>query len=165
MSEREYPYCVGNGDCYPCPWTGWNKTFCGPPVTYCNTSQSCKATKNSNFAAKIKSWSPVTSNEEDLVNVVYNKGPISVLLNAQFLQYHSSGVWDPSEDECDPTSLDHAVLIVGYGVYDSWVYGQQPYWLVKNSWGTDWADMGGYFMILRGKGTCGINTAATTSNV
>jgi len=165
MSEEQYPYCVGDGSCYPCPLAGWNKTFCGPPVTFCNKNQSCRANKSTKFVAKIKSWSLVTSNEEDLVQVVYQKGPISALMNAQFLQFHSSGVYDPSEDECDPKGLDHAVLIVGYGTYDSWVYGTQKYWLVKNSWGKDWADMGGYFMILRGEGTCGINTALTTSNV
>ena len=40
--------------------------------------------------------------------------------------------------------------IVGWGV-DSSV----PYWLVANSWNTDWAE-NGYFRILRGKNECGI---------
>ena len=44
----------------------------------------------------------------------------------------------------------HAVKIVGWGV-DSSV----PYWLVANSWNTDWAE-NGYFRILRGKNECGI---------
>ena len=53
--------------------------------------------------------------------------------------------------------LDHAVLLVGWGVE-----GDKPYWTVKNSWATKWGE-DGYFRILRGKGTCGINTQVTTS--
>lgn len=44
----------------------------------------------------------------------------------------------------------HAVKIIGWGVEDN-----VPYWLVANSWNTDWAE-NGYFRILRGKNECGI---------
>jgi Papain family cysteine protease len=30
-------------------------------------------------------------------------------------------------------SLDHAVLLTGYGTYESWD-GSTPYWEIKNSW-------------------------------
>lgn len=44
----------------------------------------------------------------------------------------------------------HAVRILGWGVeIDS------PYWLVANSWNTDWGDKG-FFKILRGNNECGI---------
>ena len=57
--------------------------------------------------------------------------------------------------DSSPDNLDHAVLLVGYGV-DS-----VPYWTVKNSWGEDWGE-GGYFRIVRGTGACGLNTAVVT---
>ncbi|KAF4533276.1 hypothetical protein B566_EDAN010511 [Ephemera danica] len=44
----------------------------------------------------------------------------------------------------------HAVKILGWGVEDD-----TPYWLVANSWNTDWGN-GGFFKILRGEDHCGI---------
>jgi C1A family cysteine protease len=64
---------------------------------------------------------------------------------------------------CDPASLDHAVLLVGFGT-DSNGGGGGDYWRVKNSWGESWGE-DGYFRIGRGSGLCGINTAVTTAVV
>lgn len=46
----------------------------------------------------------------------------------------------------------HAVKVVGWGVEDS-----TPYWLVANSWNSDWGDKG-YFKIARGNDECGIES-------
>jgi len=52
------------------------------------------------------------------------------------------------------TTLDHGVLVVGYGTESG-----TDYWTLKNSWGTTWGEKG-YFRILRsdaaGKGICGL---------
>jgi len=44
----------------------------------------------------------------------------------------------------------HAIKILGWGEENN-----TPYWLVANSWNTDWGDQG-YFKILRGKDECNI---------
>ena len=50
----------------------------------------------------------------------------------QAFQFYEAGVFD---GDCG-TSLNHAVTIVGYGDDD------MPYWILKNSWGTDWGEDG-----------------------
>jgi len=80
---------------------------------------------------------------------------VSVAIEAnQFaFQYYSGGVLTGT---CG-TSIDHAVLVVGYGTTDG-----QDYWLVKNSWGASWGE-DGYVLICRNcndngaDGECGIN--------
>lgn len=64
-------------------------------------------------------------------------------------------------------ALSHAVIAVGWGeeaveTYD--VSGNAktevvPYWIVRNSWGKDWAD-GGYSKMVRGKNFAGVEYAA-----
>ena len=80
---------------------------------------------------------------------------MSVLVNASMLQYYHKGIWNPVL--CDPTSLNHAVLIVGYGEE-----GNKPYWIIKNSWGPDWGE-DGYYRLTMNKGKCGINTFVTSA--
>lgn len=54
-------------------------------------------------------------------------GPITVCIDASqpSFQLYKGGVYD--EQSCNPIVFDHAVLIVGYGVYQG-----KDYWLVKN---------------------------------
>jgi len=52
---------------------------------------------------------------------------------------------------CKSAVADHAVLAVGYGTDAK----GNKYWLVKNSWGTNWGEKG-YFRIQRGTNMCGI---------
>ncbi|CAH8560046.1 unnamed protein product [Schistosoma guineensis] len=44
----------------------------------------------------------------------------------------------------------HAVRLLGWGEENN-----VPYWLIANSWNSDWGD-NGYFKIVRGKNECGI---------
>lgn len=46
----------------------------------------------------------------------------------------------------------HAIRILGYGVEDG-----TKYWLVANSWNSDWGDQG-FFKILRGEDHLGIES-------
>ena len=69
-------------------------------------------------------------------------------------------LWWPYNDAsgvmtgCCNKEVDHAVLIVGYGVSNN---GSMPYWLIKNSCGESWG-YNGYLYLQRGTDQCGITS-------
>jgi len=149
-AERDYRYCIPPlGTCFPCVA---NTALCGEQ-TFCNTT--CKA--NVTLSAFISGYQNVTSQDEDVIaQHLVEHGPLSVALNAMWLQFYHSGVSDPAYCPGDLDSLDHAVLLVGFGVRTNWLGEKQKYWIVKNSWAETWG-MKGYFELVRGKSKCGIN--------
>lgn len=62
-------------------------------------------------------------------------GPVSAKIDAshESFQFYSEGVY--YEENCDENNINHDVLIVGYGTEKD---SNLNYWLVKNSWGTNW---------------------------
>eukprot|EP01137_Pigoraptor_chileana_P019092 Opistho-2@79641 len=75
--------------------------------------------------------------ESALTSAIAEIGPIAVTIYAsEALQDYSEGVF--VDTTCAGQEPNHAVTVVGYGTYKG-----QDYYLVKNSWGTDWG-MGGY---------------------
>ncbi|KAA0191281.1 Viral cathepsin, partial [Fasciolopsis buskii] len=133
MSEKDYPYEA-------------------------HKENSCHLVKN-NVSAKIDDWAQLPKDEKKLAAWLVENGTITVGINANFLQFYMSGISHPPHFLCSDEGLDHAVLLVGYGVSS---FLRRPYWIVKNSWGSGWGESG-YFRLYRGDGTCGINADATTS--
>lgn len=92
--------------------------------------------------------------------------PISVAIQAdQFpFQFYKNGVL--TDDSCGARAqLDHGVLAVGYG---SDLETNEPYFLVKNSWGPTWGESG-YIRLSRASendfGMCGILKMASYPEV
>ncbi|XP_062519424.1 procathepsin L-like [Corticium candelabrum] len=164
-SEQDYPYCSGTGKCYPCATSKYNKTRCGPPTPYCRKNDSCDARLDSmKFVPglRVLDWVAIRGEETEMMSQLVTRGPLSILINAEFLQFYHSGVWSPPKFLCG-NDTDHAVLLVGYGT-EKVLFGEKPYWLVKNSWGMKWG-MDGYFKLERGKGICGVETGVTSAVV
>jgi len=109
--------------------------------------------------ATIKSWASVSTDETKIADYLVANGPLSIGINAEWMQTYTSGISDPWF--CDPSELDHGVLIVGFGIGEEWD-GATPFWIIKNSWGADWGE-NGYYRIIRGKEKCGLNTMVTSS--
>ena len=76
--------------------------------------------------------------EMSLKIAISNIGPISVNIHVSgnFIIYKSRVFYDPmcSED----VRTNHAALVIGYGTDPNGL----DYWLVKNSWGTEWGENG-----------------------
>jgi len=109
-----------------------------------------------NSGATLKSYTNVnTGDENDLQAKVY-LGPTSVAIDASqsSFQFYASGVY--SDPDCSTSQLDHGVLAVGWGVSSG-----SDYWVVKNSWGTDWGLKGFIWMARNDNNMCGIATMAT----
>jgi len=123
--------------------------------TYTAQNGNCKFNA-ANVGATLKSYTNVkTGSETDLMAKIV-LGPTSVAIDASHssFQLYSSGVY--YEAQCSATALDHGVLAVGYDAD-----GTKEYYIVKNSWGTDWG-MAGYIEMSRNRdNNCGIATMAT----
>jgi cathepsin L len=117
----------------------------------------CRFSKNSNGATDTTYVDIQSGSESALQAAVATIGPISVAIDASHssFQLYKSGVYN--ETACSSTSLDHAVLVVGYNTTSSVV----PYYIVKNSWGTTWGIQGYIWMSLNNGNQCGIATAAS----
>lgn len=129
-SEKNYPYKAKKGEC--------------------NFEQN-------KSEAKVKSFYDLSDNEDEIAKILSENGPLAVALNATPLQFYFGGIFNPLI--CNPKSLNHGVLLVGYGEENG-----KKYWIVKNSWGAGWGEKG-YFRIIRGKGKCGINTNVSTAEI
>ncbi|KAM3405184.1 hypothetical protein ACQJBY_007963 [Aegilops geniculata] len=118
---------------------------------------TCNKNKLKKHVVTIDGYKEVPPSKEDLLLQAVAQQPISVGIcgSARAFQLYSQGIFD---GPC-PTSLDHAVLIVGYGSENG-----KDYWIVKNSWGERWG-MKGYMHMHRNTGSssgiCGINMMAS----
>jgi len=129
---------------------------------YVGAKQKCKADKGK-VGATLSNFSFVSDDEAKMASALVKYGPLSIGINAAWMQTYIGGVACPWL--CDTESLDHGVLIVGYGSsgFAPVRWSPEPYWVVKNSWGPAWGE-GGYYRICKDKGSCGINNMVVAAH-
>jgi len=107
----------------------------------------------------LKGYVNVTMNSEAaLQQAVATVGPVAVAIDAahEHFEFYGNGVYYNANCKSDMDSLDHEVLVVGYGTEDG-----ADYWIVKNSWSTNWGNDGYIKMARNRNNNCGIATQAT----
>uniref|UniRef100_A0AAA9STG9 Cathepsin L n=1 Tax=Bos taurus TaxID=9913 RepID=A0AAA9STG9_BOVIN len=117
-----------------------------------------------NSAANETGFVDLPKQEKALMKAVATLGPISVAVDAHnpSFQFYKSGIY--YEPNCSSESVDHAVLVVGYG-FEGADSDDNKYWLVKNSWGEHWG-MNGYIKMAKDRNNhCGIATMASYPTV
>merc|ERR1712227_1171091 len=131
---------------------------------YDGADEKCKFNR-SKVAVRVSGGVDIGNNETDMAKWLLKNGPISVGLNANAMQFYKGGVSHPFKFLCDPSGIDHGVLIVGFGEHEYPLFKKKmPYWIIKNSWGTGWGESG-YYRLYRGDGTCGINLLTSSAIV
>lgn len=141
--EGAFKFVMQNGQCalssYPYT-SGTTKTA--------GSCQKCSS------VVHVSACYDVKPNDQVSLKAAVAKQPVSIAIEAdtRYFQSYSSGVL--TSTSCG-TTLDHGVLIVGYGTENG-----QDYWLVKNSWSSAWGE-NGYVKIARSSSTndpgiCGI---------
>jgi len=157
-TEQSYPYTAHNGRCH------FDKSKIG---------STC---------AGFVDVKPV-GDEETLRQAVAVNGPISVAIDAtEHMMFYKSGVFVDKSCGNDMHSLDHGVLLVGYGSLNDTEKAAssdsssseedddnnkpkpadiKDFWIVKNSWGMSWGEQGYIRMARNNKNMCGISTAAS----
>jgi len=77
-----------------------------------------------------------TNGYEELIEALVTEGPISVSVDASTWSFYSKGVF--TNCNSNKPDINHAVLLVGYGVDAK----SGPYWTIRNSWGPRWGENG-----------------------
>ena len=129
---------------------------------YTAVASSCKYNAAKGVINVSTYVSPTPNSHDAIMNAVAMQ-PVSAAVSASgtFMGYGSGII---SSTGCG-TNLNHAILIVGYGVD-----GSTPYWIIKNSWGAGWGEQG-FVRILRQPGTtnnagiCGIQKLPSYPNI
>merc|ERR1719400_80916 len=132
--EKSYKY-IGKSrkNCKSAPKKMWNS---GAKISKGTVDWKCSASK--------------------LKSLIHKKGAVNVGVYASdnSFQSYKSGVYN----KCTSKVANHAVVAVGYGTENG-----QDYWLIKNSWGTNWGNKG-YIKIKRGSNMCGVENECITAD-
>ena len=143
LMDNAFQYAMDNGMCSEDSY---------PYTSSAGSAGLCKSSCESQVT--IDACSDVEPSDQLALKEAVAFGPVSIAIEAdqRIFQSYSSGVI--TSETCG-TDLDHGVLIVGYGTENG-----VDYWLVKNSWSSDWGDQG-YVKIERSDsksdpGICGV---------
>jgi len=141
-TEASYPYTSGgSGETGTCAYQA-NLVVTNPITNWTYATPPCTA-------------GGCTSQDENTLAVnVAKTGPASICVAATTWQTYMGGI---VTSDCSGAydDLDHCVQLVGLAKQNG-----STYWLVRNSWNTDWGE-DGYIWVQFGSNLCGVADEAT----
>ncbi|KAL5275686.1 CTSB family protein [Megaselia abdita] len=133
-----------NGTRPSCEGEGGKTPKC---VHKCRSGYKPTYEEDKHFGAKSYS---VSKSPVDIQKEIFKNGPVEGAFTVyEDLIMYKDGVYQHVHGKA---LGGHAIRILGWGVEKG-----TPYWLIANSWNTDWGN-NGFFKILRGKDHCGIES-------
>jgi len=124
---------------------------------YKAVDQKCQYNATRGIVRTYGSYNITEGDEDELVASTYFVGPVSVAYQVvEDFRFYKSGVYQSTNCKSGPKDVNHAVLVVGF---DSTPDGI-PYYIIKNSWSSDWG-MSGYFYMIRNRNECGVATCSS----
>jgi len=135
--ETSTPYmaCSSDSTVGICKYDSWE---CAPMniartcSTFPENGGDCKGLSRYPNAT-IAQWGHVEG-REDMMTEIMTHGPISCGIDADYLVDYAGNSIIMDEGEM----IDHVISVVGWGTADD----GQGYWIVRNSWGEYWGEMG-----------------------
>merc|ERR1719161_2968077 len=103
-------------------------------------SGTCDMEKSKNPTVLIGGYKGVPTNNLAATMYALSQGPLVVAVDASPWSFYGSGIFNSCKRDA---TLNHAVVLVGYGLQ-----GAKGYWMIRNSWGSDWG-MNGYIKLSR----------------
>lgn len=138
--------------------------FCGNVDTTCSAKNTCRTcntfSEKGGFCSEIVDFPKATIaeygnyrfNHRAVMAEIYKRGPVAAGINAEpILKYQGGIVKDHRLFHKFP---NHVVSIVGWGTEKS---TGTKYWIVRNSWGQYWGNMG-YVNVEMGRNVLGIES-------
>jgi hypothetical protein len=125
-----------------------------PYVSNAGKTHSCKTSliKQERMVVTVTNYYGVYT-EQSMSDYILATGPLSVLVDSSTWETYQGGVF---AEDCG-SNVDHAVQIIG-------VDTEKGYWIVRNSWGSQWG-VNGYAYVKMNGNYCDISSAATYTDV
>merc|ERR1719161_1239427 len=100
----------------------------------------CAVERTRNPTVLVGGYKSVPTNNLKATMFAVSQGPLIVAVDASPWSFYGAGIFNSCKRDA---TLNHAVLLVGYGMDQD-----KGYWLIRNSWGSDWG-LNGYIKLSR----------------
>eukprot|EP00472_Partenskyella_glossopodia_P007168 CAMPEP_0197524978 /NCGR_PEP_ID=MMETSP1318-20131121/10538_1 /TAXON_ID=552666 /ORGANISM="Partenskyella glossopodia, Strain RCC365" /LENGTH=333 /DNA_ID=CAMNT_0043078105 /DNA_START=66 /DNA_END=1067 /DNA_ORIENTATION=+ len=131
--------------------------MCGHVDTECKAENICKTC--STFMSHGGVCNPIeyypnasiaeygtVAGEDKMMAEIFTRGPIACGIDAEQVLQYKGGIFKSDKD----FQINHIISVIGWGEENG-----QKYWIVRNSWGEYWGEMG-YIRVEKGNNAIGI---------